>query len=166
MIARVLLCVLLTAVSACASSLGGMDNEPVDAKPGSAPDARRADAATVDATPQVVLEDATASNIDVTVTASCLFLRSGPGTSNAKLPCTDTGAWCNADNDVCIPMGDTASVTGTGQSGLGCDVEWYPLAYRSYEGWACGSYIAFPSSAFLPPGHETLFPSAAAGPKG
>ncbi len=165
MVVRVLLCVFLTSVSACASSLGGLDSDRVDAKPGSVVDAGRADAVLVDANTQNA--DA-ATNIAVTVTASCLFLRSGPSTSNAKLPCTDTGAWCNVDNDVCIPMGESASVTGAGQTGIGCDVDWYPLHYQTYDGWACGSFIAFPSAAssFLPPTHETLYPSAASGPKG
>ena len=166
MVVRTLLCLLLTSLSACASSVGGLDGDRVDAKPGSAVDAGRADAVLVDARAQNA--DA-ATNIEVTVTASCLFLRLGPSTSNAKLPCTDTGAWCNVDDDVCILMGESASVTGTGQTGLGCDVDWYPLHYQTYDGWACGSFIAFPASSaafFLPPDHLTLFPSAASGPKG
>jgi len=141
----------------------------VDATPIGLADGRAA----VDAMPTGPVADArpaadAGANISVTVTASCLFVRSGPGTANPKVTCTDTGAWCNVDNDVCIPMGETATVTGTSQAGAGCVMDWYPISYRTYQGWSCGSFLDFPTAArwMLPTDHETLYPSESLGPQG
>tara|TARA_R110002096_G_scaffold42143_2_gene113509 strand:- start:29161 stop:29679 length:519 start_codon:yes stop_codon:yes gene_type:complete len=155
----------------CATSVpGGGGEGRVDARPiDFVVDAARADAqpGSADANPPIS-PDAAIASTTATITGDCLFIRTGAGTENAKLACTDSGTWCNAQNDVCVPMGETVSVVGSSQSGTGCVAEWFPVEYRTYSGWSCGSFLAFPTSAkaLLPIGHQTLYPSAGAGPQG
>ncbi len=161
--------VLFAFLPACATSVSGSGNggEKVDARPiDFVVDAARSDAQPQGPDASTVLPDAAVAPVNATVTADCLFIRVGPGTGNAKVACTDSGAWCNAQNDVCIPMGETTSVVGASQPGVGCDAEWFPVEYRIYSGWSCGSFLAFPASAALPTNHQTLFPPLGAGPQG
>lgn len=163
----------LALLPACASSVSGSGGggDRVDARPiDFVVDAARSDArpgnpvdAGIQGTP-----DATAFPITGTVTADCLFIRTGPGTGNAKVACTDSGAWCNAQNDVCVPMNETVSVVGESQPGAGCAGEWLPVEFRTYSGWSCGSFLSFPASSMmsLPIGHQTLYPPVGAGPQG
>src|SRR5688572_8662368 len=95
-----------------------------------------ADAGTTDAGTPALSDAAVGSEPDpepipATVTASCLFLRQGPGTDTPKVDCIPGRPECNADNDVCMPMGDTFEVTGGPASGAGC-TEWYAGTYKEY----------------------------------
>ncbi len=164
MFGRLSFVVVLGAFAACASSVKGSE-DGVDASPinfaidaGTGP--------TIDSGP--FGPDAMVTTFNATVTASCLFVRTGPDTANGKVACTDSGEWCNLDNDVCVPMGETVSVTGVGQAGAGCDDQWYPIEFRTYAGWSCGSFLEFPASAaaVISRDHETRFPTIAEGPQG
>ena len=164
----------LALLSACATSVQGPGEAQVDAaNPIGLADASGtsfADArpAPADAAPIIPAPDAASSTVEATITASCLFLRSGAGTENAKVVCSEAGPWCNADNDVCIPMGDTVTITGASQAGTGCNADWHPISYEIYEGFACGSFLEFPSSAaeFQVERTQTLYPSFADGAQG
>jgi hypothetical protein len=104
--------------------------------------------------------------IPARVTASCLFLRQGPGSNQPKIRCVPGGPECNADNDVCMPQGDIFEVTGGPATGAGC-TEWFPGDYKEYEGYACGEYLEFPSSARLRVRKgATRYPGLMEGPKG
>lgn len=169
MLGRLSLTLLLGLLAACATSVkGDGGGERVDASPiNFAIDAAVPDPIATDAMQPPPTPDAATSTISATVTADCLFLRAGAGTGNAKVPCTDSGAWCNAENDVCMPMGDEVTVTGPGLQGAGCTADWYPVDYRIYEGFACGSFLQFSTAAaFLPDDHITEFPTVADGPQG
>lgn len=168
-LARFVAVALTLCASACGSSIGEAPGGEgrADAGPVPVPDSgtpAAADAALPDGAPAE--PDAAAPGVPATVTASCLYLRQGPGTDQPKVACVDAGPWCDAANDVCIPMGETVEISGEPVAGAGC-TEWYATSYRDYDGWTCGEYLAVSSSALLPaPKGPTRYPSVSSGPRG